>query len=133
MICQLSTKCSIIPATNAKGGNYDCEKSLQYNTGFDAPLLGRFDLVFCLINKKDPDWAVIVTQHILNGNLPIKSNEDTWSFEKMKSYFSLIKSLTPTLTEEASDILSKYYTTQRQAGERNADRTTVRMLESLIR
>ena len=135
MVCKLSTRCSIIAATNAKGGNYDCSLSLTVNAGLASPLLSRFDLILVLVDKKDYFWDQIVSQHILNGNFPSKSKEDSvmWSFEKMKSYFSLIKNLKPSLTQSANRILSKYYYSQRQTSERNTARTTVRMLESLIR
>ena len=80
-------------------------------------------------------WDQIVSQHILNGNFvdAPKEGSELWTFDMMKSYFSLVKNLQPTLTHSANQILSKYYYAQRQASERNTARTTVRMLESLIR
>lgn len=41
--------------------------------------------------------------------------------------------MTPETTEDANTILSKYYWMQRQSTYRNAARTTVRFLESLLR
>lgn len=51
----------------------------------------------------------------------------------MQSYFSLIKGLKPTMTTEAHTILQRYYVYHRQKETRNASRTTVRMLDSVIR
>lgn len=134
MVCKLSTRCSIIAATNAKGGHYDPNLSLCVNAGLASPLLSRFDLILVLIDSKDHAWDEIVAQHILNGNSTLsKTNTTTWSFEMMKSYFGIIKNLKPSLTPAANQILSKYYYAQRQADDRNAARTTVRMLESMIR
>ena len=39
----------------------------------------------------------------------------------------------PVLTSEAEAVLSKYYGLQRQTDTRNAARTTLRLLESLVR
>ena len=140
MVCKLSTRCSIIAATNAKGGHYDPNVNLSVNAGLASPLLSRFDLILVLIDSKDNNWDQIVAQHILNGNATA-SNDDSalWSFEMMKSYFGLIKNLRPSLTPAANKVLSQYYYAQRQqqqerqADERNAARTTVRMLESMSR
>lgn len=41
--------------------------------------------------------------------------------------------MTPETTEDANIVLSKYYWMQRQSAYRNAARTTVRFLESLLR
>lgn len=41
--------------------------------------------------------------------------------------------MTPKTSEDANTILSKYYWMQRQTTYRNAARTTVRFLESLLR
>lgn len=134
MVCKLNTRCSIIAATNAKGGHYDTNHSLSVNAGLASPLLSRFDLILVLIDRKNHSWDEIVAHHILNGNTTASRDDTTlWSFERMKSYFSIIKNLKPALTPAANQVLSKYYYAQRQADDRNAARTTVRMLESMIR
>ncbi|XP_009948756.1 PREDICTED: DNA helicase MCM9-like, partial [Leptosomus discolor] len=67
-----------------------------------------------------------------NAGCPSKS-EKLWSMEKMKTYFRLIKSIQPKLSDESNLILVRYYQMQRQSDCRNAARTTIRLLESLIR
>ncbi|XP_034524936.1 DNA helicase MCM9 isoform X2 [Ailuropoda melanoleuca] len=63
---------------------------------------------------------------------PSKS-EKLWSMEKMKTYFCLVRNLQPTLSDVGNQVLLRYYQMQRQSDSRNAARTTIRLLESLIR
>ena len=60
---------------------------------------------------------------------------DVWSIEKLSTYLHYIKeNLRPTLSSDANEILSAYYTAQRSRdASNNQSRTTIRFLESLIR
>lgn len=56
-----------------------------------------------------------------------------WCLEKLRLYINYVKSLEPTLTPNANRVIQSYYSFQRRSDDRNAARTTVRMLESVIR
>ncbi|XP_026468484.1 probable DNA helicase MCM9 [Ctenocephalides felis] len=136
MVCKLSTRCSVIAAANPKK-RYNQIDSISANIGIAPPLLSRFDLIFILKDLHDEKWDSLVADHILFGE---KSDFETsvidsekWTVKMFKSYFEFIQNINPVMTEEAELILSAYYQYKRMSQYRDASRTTVRLLDSLIR
>ena len=135
-MCKLQTRCSVLAATNPKG-QYDVSQPLTVNTAIASPLLSRFDLVFVLLDSRNEDWDRLVSSYVLEGKSPLSQLEEksntTWSLGKLQAYFAHCKTFKPELSEEAADVLAKYYQRQRSRDELSTARTTVRLLQSTIR
>ncbi|KAL0422409.1 UNVERIFIED_CONTAM: Dicarboxylate transporter 2.1, chloroplastic [Sesamum latifolium] len=104
LVTTLSTRTIVFGATNPKG-QYDPDQPLSVNTTLSGPLLSRFDIVLVLLDTKNPQWDAVVSSHILSEAEQRKGNHD----ENLNDIWSLtmLRSI--------------------------AARTTIRMLESLIR
>ncbi|KAF5813711.1 putative DNA helicase [Helianthus annuus] len=138
LVTTLSTRTIVFGATNPKG-QYDPDQSLSVNTTLSGPLISRFDIVLVLLDTKNPDWDKVVSDHILDQveTENDKFHEDIskkWPLSLLRRYIHFVKGyFRPTLTKEAENVISRYYQLQRRSATENAARTTVRMLESLIR
>nr|GMC83524.1 probable DNA helicase MCM9 [Ipomoea batatas] len=137
LVTTLSTRTIVFGATNPKG-HYDPEQPLSVNTTLSGPLLSRFDIVLVLLDTKNPDWDAVVSSHILETQTKSCNSEedlhDIWPLPMLRRYIHFVKrNFQPVLTKEAEKVISSYYQLQRRSATQNAARTTVRMLESLIR
>lgn len=138
LVTTLSTRSIVFGATNPKG-QYDPDQSLSVNTTLSGPLISRFDIVLVLLDTKNPDWDKVVSDHILDQAEPEKDtcHEDVgkkWPLSLLRRYIHFVKGyFRPTLSKAAEEVISSYYQLQRRSAKENAARTTVRMLESLIR
>jgi DNA helicase MCM9 len=142
MVCKLNTRCSIIGATNPKGP-YDPRLPLDVNLALGSPLLSRFDLILLLMDKRDDAMDLTLTDHILNLQMgkdisrPISEasvdHHLTFDQQQMQAYIAYCQRLNPMLTEDARAAVSKYYQLHRKTDAQKSARTTIRLLESLIR
>ncbi|KAL2342085.1 hypothetical protein Fmac_010025 [Flemingia macrophylla] len=138
LVTTLSTRTTVFGATNPKG-QYDADQPLSVNTTLSGPLLSRFDIVLVLLDTKNPDWDAVVSSHILSeAELDSTTNDEdmvnSWPLPTLRRYIQYVKEhFRPVLTREAEIVISSYYQLQRKSATHNAARTTVRMLESLIR
>ncbi|KAK8508536.1 hypothetical protein V6N13_130687 [Hibiscus sabdariffa] len=138
LVTTLNTRTIVFGATNPKG-HYDPDQPLSVNTALSGPLLSRFDIVLVLLDTKNPEWDAVVSSHILSEGEYENSKQDEdlaniWPLSILRWYIGYVKKhFKPMLTKEAEKVISSYYQLQRRSAIHNAARTTVRMLESLIR
>nr|XP_039262957.1 DNA helicase MCM9-like isoform X1 [Styela clava] len=136
LVCKLNTRTSVLAATNPKLGKYDESSSIDLNVAIASPLLSRFDIVLVLLDGKNERWDSVVADYVLTGKDVTNNNQGRqrlWSMEQMQAYFCVVKQINPVLSPSANRILSEYYRCHRRSDTRNAARTTIRLLESLIR
>jgi DNA helicase MCM9 len=131
LVCKLNTRCSIIAATNTKG-KYDPNVGLDVNIALGTPLISRFDLIMVLVDSAQTGWDEKISDFILSQEAPA-AEKCMFDLKKMQAYLAIIKKKKPTMTDSANRILKNYYRKQRSSDIRNASRTTIRLLESLIR
>ncbi|KAF7803755.1 putative DNA helicase MCM9 isoform X1 [Senna tora] len=143
LVTTLSTRTTVFGATNPKG-HYDPDQrittlALSVNTTLSGPLLSRFDIVLVLLDTRNPEWDAVVSSHILSEAEPDRTGqhedlENIWPLPTLKRYIQYVKeTFRPVLSRDAELVISSYYQLQRKSGTHNAARTTVRMLESLVR
>mmetsp|Transcript_17276 Transcript_17276/g.25607 ORF Transcript_17276/g.25607 Transcript_17276/m.25607 type:complete len:282 (+) Transcript_17276:849-1694(+) len=154
LVCKLNTRTCVFAVTNPKG-SYDLDASVTINTAIGSPLLSRFDLILLLLDTKDQEWDNVVSTFILREAIddkkstkhskfqktkPIHINDEEYektpfSIEKLQKYIAWVKEKCPVakLTNEAEAVLQSYYRYQRKCDNKAAPKTTIRLLESLIR
>eukprot|EP00039_Didymoeca_costata_P017200 m.316818 g.316818 ORF g.316818 m.316818 type:complete len:790 (+) comp16504_c2_seq9:415-2784(+) len=136
LVCKLNTRTTVLAATNPKG-RYDPEESLSVNVALASPLLSRFDLVLVLLDSQNENWDKIVSSFILGKDdtpdAERAPDSQLWSLEKLQTYIAYCKTIDPVLSPEGEQVLSSYYHMQRQKDTRQSARTTIRLLESLVR
>ncbi|KAI8929498.1 MCM2/3/5 family-domain-containing protein [Entophlyctis helioformis] len=139
MVCKLNTRCSILASTNPKG-KYDPSQGVEVNVALASPLLSRFDVILLLLDSQNADWDGVVSSFILGSETSAKAMADLqssagiWDLERMQAYICHVKDrVQPRLTAEPNLVLQRYYQLQRATDQKMSARTTIRLLESLIR
>lgn len=62
----LNARCSVIAAANPIYGQYNRKVTIQRNVGLPDSLLSRFDLVFILLDDRDPRKDKDIAEHVLS-------------------------------------------------------------------
>eukprot|EP01137_Pigoraptor_chileana_P005575 Opistho-2@48836 len=163
LVCKLNTRTTIIAATNPKGGYDPCADlavniavASPLLSRFDMVLVlmdtrnPEWDAIvsrFILNRTRGAESSQQRPQASQSqqeegggdaggavGGPSAGESDEQWSLERLQAYVCYVKQkFQPRLSLEAEAVLGAYYRLQRRADTRNAARTTLRMLESLVR
>lgn len=64
----LNARCSVLAAANPVYGRYDRRKRIQENVGLPDSLLSRFDLLFVVLDRMDPEIDRKVAAHVVEAH-----------------------------------------------------------------
>ncbi|GAA0222321.1 minichromosome maintenance protein MCM [Haladaptatus pallidirubidus] len=155
----LKSRCSLLGAANPKYGRFDQYESIAEQINLEPALISRFDLIFTVTDKPDPDHDSRLAEHILQTNFagelntqrteinaPNISEEQVRSqteevapaieAELLRKYIAYAKSnIYPTMKTEAREAIRDFYVDLRSKGtdEDAPIPVTARKLEALVR
>ncbi|VDM17056.1 unnamed protein product [Hydatigera taeniaeformis] len=148
LVARLNCRCAVIAASSLPTGTEHSSNLLP------TPLLSRFDLVWRLLDPIGCEaWDSAVADHVLGFKSTDQNGDDgekekparriTWTTEELRNYISWVRGeFQPRLSSDAAILLQRYYELRRRTLRRMhgaeddhvvAGRTTLRLLESLVR
>ena len=135
IMATLNSRCSVLAAANPKFGRFVRYKSIAEQIDLPSPILSRFDLIFIIEDKPNAE-----RDHDLAGHILKIHQDSTIPYviepELMRKYIAYArKSVQPTLTKEAAEVLQDFYVTMRSGAidEESPVPITARQLEALVR
>ncbi|MHA2314335.1 MAG: minichromosome maintenance protein MCM [Candidatus Hermodarchaeia archaeon] len=137
IVATLNARTAILAAANPNLGRYVPERSFSENINLPVTLVSRFDLIFVLTDLPETERDERTADHIIQLHQQRGTAKDPpIRAELLRKYIAYARrSITPTLTDEALNVVKDFYLGMRKSGEReNAPvPITARQLESLIR
>ena len=135
IVATLNARTAVLAAANPVFGRYNVFKTIFENlASLPATLLSRFDLIFLMLDKPEPERDKKLAEHILNlhrGTVP----PPPIPRELLRKYIAYARQINPELTPEAAQLLNDFYTKIRARIEKIETLTEIgaRQLEALVR
>jgi replicative DNA helicase Mcm len=155
----LKSRCSLLGAANPKYGRFDEYEAIAGQIDLEPALISRFDIIFTVKDKPDPETDKDLAQHIINtnyaGELHTHRTETSTSnvsqeevdnvtedvepsidADLLRKYIAYAKrSCYPMMTEEAKEAIEEFYVDLRSQGTDSDSPVpvTARKLEAFVR
>jgi replicative DNA helicase Mcm len=130
----LPSRTSILASANPIHGAFDEQKNLASQIDLPSPILNRFDLIFVLKDKPNPDFDSKAVQHIFDSYK--KKTKLDISIELFKKYIIYAKRLNPELEDIIAEKVKDFYNNLRMQSEREGNKgvpINLRNIEALKR
>jgi replicative DNA helicase Mcm len=134
IVATLNARTAVLAAANPVFGRYNEYKTIFENlASLPVTLLSRFDLIFLMLDRPDPEKDRKLAEHILNlhrGALP----PPPIPRDLLKKYVAYARQINPELTVEALQLLDDFYQKIRSQIEKTEiAEIGARQLEALVR
>ena len=107
----LNARCAVLAAANPIYGEYLTNRSPNYNIGMPDSLLSRFDLIFLVLDEKDPDKDRRIAKKVTsNHRYKGEHDEARQVYNKMNDLSGLIEQdVYMQESHETSEVYQKFY------------------------
>ena len=147
----LMSRCSVLAAANPKYGRFDENRPIVEQIDLPPPLISRFDVIFKIIDRPDPQRDARLAEHMLNqvhrrGEILARATMEGYEVEMpvdermistslLKKYIAYAKrKIIPTITDEVAEAMNNFYVTLRRRGiDDDSIPITPRQLDALVR
>lgn len=131
----LNTRCSLLASANPQLGRFDSILPIPDQITLPVTLLSRFDLIFPIIDRPNPEKDKQLSDHIgkirKTGGKSIL--EPTYPYDFLKKYISYAKTIEPKQTDASISKINAFYLELRKQEASENIAITPRQLESLYR
>jgi len=137
IVARLNARAAILAAGNPKFGRYIEDRLFTENINLPPTILSRFDLIFVMRDKPEPQTDEELVSHILTVHKQYEHVKPPISPSMLRKYIGYArKFVKPRLTEEAAKIISEFFVNLRSKASEHPNAPipiTPRQLEAIIR
>lgn len=98
----LPARCGLLIAANPVNGKYNPRIGFMDNFVFEAPFISRFDIVWVLVDRNDPEHDRRVRRHIREYK---RRKDEYMGIEELQRYFTYVRSLKPEVPEDLEGLV----------------------------